>query len=854
MSMSTYTVKRGDTLWGICTTYASSIAGNTTNAKIDTLVSLNNIKNRNLIYVGQVLKLSSSGGTSSTASTANQTQATVTIGLQADDTTGRAMYANWTWSRANTKNYKYRWIQYLNNKWVVGNEGETTSWEDIYCQSTWSADENATKVKFQVLPISATYANKDASGNETQVAYWSDAVWSTEKVYDFSDNPPLVPDAPTIEVEGRTLTISIPNIDARKLDAFKVKFQLVKDNVIAIHTSDPIEINIPAYHVAYTYTAELGSEYKARCCAISYKGKESAWSGFSASVGTKPNAPSGITNYKANKYSDSEVTAYLEWAKVNNAETYDVEYTTNKEYFDKSDGTTVKSGIEFTYCEITGLELGKEYFFRVRSVNSHGSSAWTEPVSIILGTVPAAPTTWSSTTTAVVGEPLNLYWVHNSEDNSSQTYGEIELYVDDEKESIIIQNSTDEDLKDKTSVYAIDTTKYSEGTKLYWRVRTAGITKEFGEWSVQRTVDIYAKPTLEMSVTSNLDGTGDIISTLTSFPFYIRAIAGPKTQNPIGYQLKIVANEFYTTVDDAGRTKMVNKGDAVYSKYFDTTDVLIVEMSANNIDLESGITYTITCTVTMNTGLSTELTHDFTVDWVDVEHRLNAEVTIDDNAYTAVIRPYCEDSNGTLVDDVTLAVYRREYDGTYTEIAKNIPNDFSTSVGDPHPALDYARYRLVAKTISTGAISYFDMPGCKVGGTAVIIQWNEEWSTFDTQDENSVEAPAWSGSMLKLPYDIDVSDGRKPDVELIEYIGRAHPVTYYGTQIGETATWNVSVPKTDKETIYALRRLSIWMGDVYVREPSGSGYWANLTVSFNQKHRDSKVPVTLSVTRVEGGV
>jgi hypothetical protein len=61
------------------------------------------------------------------------------------------------------------------------------------------------------------------------------------------------------------------------------------------------------------------------------------------------------------------------------------------------------------------------------------------------------------------------------------------------------------------------------------------------------------------------------------------------------------------------------------------------------------------------------------------------------------------------------------------------------------------------------------------------------------------------------------------------------------------------IPKSDKETLYALRRLSNWMGNVYVREPSGSGYWANIKVSFSQKHRDLVIPVTLNVSRVEGG-
>ena len=853
MALATYTVKRGDSLWKIASdsSIGASIAGSTVQAKINTLVSLNNIKNSNLIYVGQVLKLSGSASTSSSTTTRTSTKANVptitALGLQSEDTTGRAMYVAWSYSRSNVKNYKVRWLYYAEGMWQSDGDHETSGSESFYCNDTYSAPERATKVKVAVLAQSETKPDSDG-------LYWYDVPWSAEKIYDFSNNPPYPPNTPDVEIKDYTLTASIDNIDASKLNAEYVEFEIIKNNSTSLGSYEA-KINTVSNYVSYVHTVDAGSEYKVR--ARCKKGSRvSGWSEFSSAAGTKPSAPTDITTCRANSYSNNEITVYLEWSVVNNAETYDIEYTENKNYFDGSDGTTTVTGIKFNHHEITSLELGKEYFFRVRAVNVNGESDWSGIKSTVVGTPPVAPTTWSSTTTAVVGEPLNLYWIHNTEDNSSQTYAELRLFINGVQQApdITIKNTTDENEKDKTSVYAFDTTDYPEGTKLEWQVRTAGITNVYGEWSVKRVIDIYAKPTLAMSVTTLPDGTGDIINTLTSFPFYIHALPGPSTQTPIGYQLKITANEYYETIDDTGVNKMVNKGDDIYSKHFDISNTLIVEMSADNLDIEAGIQYTITCIVTMNSGLTAETSHDFIASWTDVAYNINAEVSIDRETLTASILPFSEDENGALVEDITLSVYRREFDGTFTELAKDIPNTNSVTISDPHPALDYARYRIVGKTISTGAVSYYDLPGVKVGGTSVIIQWNEEWSVFDASDEYSIERPSWSGSMLVLPYNIDVSDSTDVDAELIKYIGRKYPVAYYGTQLGASATWTMEIPKDDKDTLYAIRRLSIWTGDVYVREPSGSGYWANIKVSYSQAHKEVVIPITFTITRVEGGI
>ena len=114
--------------------------------------------------------------------------------------------------------------------------------------------------------------------------------------------------------------------------------------------------------------------------------------------------------------------------------------------------------------------------------------------------------------------------------------------------------------------------------------------------------------------------------------------------------------------------------------------------------------------------------------------------------------------------------------------------------------------------------------------------------------------PKWSGSLIHLPYNVDITDSHDPDTALVEYIGRSHPVSYHGTQLGIGASWKTEIPASDVDTIFSLRRLSVYHGDVYVRESSGSGYWANVTVSFEKKHRETVIPVTLSIKRVEGGI
>lgn len=746
--------------------------------------------------------------------------------------TSRTIFAKWTFSEKKVDHFDVRWYYDTGNQtWFLGSDSDVK-----VGHSTYNAPDNARRVYVKVCPVS-----KKRKVNGKDVSYWT-GDW-VRADWTFADSPPLKPPMPTIEIKNLKLTVKVTNVQNSPTygKTTHIEFYIVRN------TSKFADVLIPltATDASYSCNVTAGATYKVCCRAVSGKGY-SEWTDYTDSVGTSPAATGGIHTIRAL----SETSVYLAWDNGLGATGWNIEYTTNRDYFDSSGEVKSLSVTGVTHCEVTGLESGQEYFFRVQATNENGESGWSNIVSIIIGKSPSAPTTWSNTTTAIVGEELTLYWAHNSEDGSSERYAQIELEINGNRETHDIKNTASEDEKDRIGSYKIDTSVYREGTVILWRVRTSGITNQYGDWSIQRRVDVYAPPTLVINMT---DQTGTDISTLSMFPFYVSGEAGPNTQTPIGYSLSIISNNAYETVDDIGNVKMVNAGEAVFDRHFDTDEDLLVEFSPGNINLEAGMEYTIQCVVSMNSGLTATATQKFDVSWTDDVYDPDIEIGIDNDVLTALLRPYCEDENGKLVEDVTLSVYRREFDGSFTELATGLKNTNNTYITDPHPALDYARYRVVAVGDKTGAVSFYDPPGYPLGEKAVVIQWAEAWTSFETSNSDEMEEPTWSGSMLKLPYNIDVSENTDPDVSLIEYIGRQHPVSYYGTQKGVTATWNMDVPLKDEETIYRLRRLAVYMGDVYVREPSGTGYWANVKVSFNQKHKTTVAPVTINITRVEGG-
>lgn len=774
----------------------------------------------------------------------------------------RNITATWYWKDAYTQEFSIYWYYAIGDGvWHIGAENATVAYNATAQQYThnydFDAPENAYCVQICIKPISKTH-----TVNKKETSYWT-ASWSPYKKLYLSNapNPPSVPPVPTVTVDKYTIKAEC---STHGNSATQIEFYILDYDAQKKYKSIKATVNKVSERASIQVDGEAGKKYSV--CARGVKGNDtSEWTEYSSPVLTIPSTPvfqsldywSIWGEVKNECYAVSATSAKLFWTKIISATEYVLEYTTNLDYFKYNSGQIEQKTVEENETLVTGLAAGN-WYFRVKARNEQGDSAWSEIISIPMGTAPNIPTTWSSASTASVGDTITLFWVHNASDGSRETSAKLNVYVDDvlylERE---IPKEYSEDNYEPISFYELDTSPFSDGAKITWKVQTKAFVDTYSEFSVLREIDVYAPPTITLN-TSLIPYFDDetVSDILDRYPFNISINVGPENQNAIRAFVSIQALSAYEAFDDTGSPISISEGSIIYSKSQNAfSNSIDISIGPGDAALFNNQRYLLICSVAMDSGLIAEASQEFTVEWTEDEYYPNAEISIDEETIAAYITPYAvlaEDPD-TRSSDVYLSVFRREFDGSFTEIASMIDSESDITVVDPHPALNYARYRIVAISKTTGVISYSDLPGIPVGEIFGIIQWDEEWSEFDYSGESPAEVNAWSGSMVKLKWNLDVSDNHAPDVALIEYIGRTHPVSYFGTQKGETSTWNTDVDKNDEETIYALRRLAAYNGNCYVREPSGTGYWASVTVSFTNNHSELVVPVTLSIARVEGG-
>lgn len=772
------------------------------------------------------------------------------------------LYIEWSGSHLNkASGYTVTWEVWIRggDRWYA-KESQSVSGRK---NTTWDVPTEAISVRATVKASGVTNTKSYEVGrskrtNEFRVAY-------LPKV--------TKPTLQTPTIENGKLKLRVENY-SDTYGAVLMYFEVSANDGAARHVGTA-RYNAQTGVAALDCGVSNGNRYKARVKALTPNAglnRDSDFTDFTSNIYTPPVKVAVFNQPEALKAEDGTRSVKLSWGAVANVVTYKIDYTTDKTHFDTESDDVYHDQTETNVTSriiTSNIEPGHEYFFRVRGTNSAnpGDGPWSAIRQVIIGTKPNPPTIWTYETVFKIGDVVTLCFTHNSADSSKMTAAQIAWRVDGDPTQHIEWFTPPEDddptKPRNTFDFSFDTSALPDGAKVYWKAQTKGIVDEMGDYSAEKFFSVYTAPEITVSVGDSYEWEDTNISQyhrVDSYPLQILTQSTPQTQSPIALILSVMSEDDYDISMADGTEIHVARGETIWEKYYTVSEHEITTvLNAGDIFLNNGTKYALNASVTMSNGLSATGTCLFITDWEDADYELNADTAIDDVNLAAMINAYAEDQYGIrILDGLLLSVYRRDVDGSFTEIATNLDVADNVTVTDIHPALDYARYRIVGISKNTGMVSFADLEGEPIGYKGIVIQWSEGWQEvdeglpdFDTTVEYLQEARV--GSILKLPYNVDVSDNPGKDVSMVAYAGRSYPVSFYGTAKTMTSTWSTEVPKSDTATMHAVRRLANYQGNCYVREPNGTGYWAVVTISYSYTHNSPLVPVNLSISRVEGG-
>ena len=772
-------------------------------------------------------------------------ESTLSVGVVSGE--DRKVYAQWKDSKYKlTEKYAYDW-EYYDGRWLPGANGESDAAEaevkskKAIFRNEWDAPSNATSVRCRIKPIAKTYK----SGKNTKSRYSSG--WSKKHKHNFlADKLPTPEVTAELDDNGVTAIINVKS-DDDDCNYCDIEWYTPGTNGKKVGGKNDYRCD---GECEYKMTMTLGVRWKFRARVRTTKNATkgvSNWSSWTDVLEAKPAKPT-----EANASATDSDAAKVTWKAAAGAKTYTVERVADDPAYFKSNPDEVVSvdGIVGTTFLPTGLETGHRWYFRVQAVNDSGESGWSNIADTVLATVPEAPTTFDTEAAFVVGDTVRLRWTHNCEDESEQTAAQVEL----KSGSSTVTVSVGEDLYHDLSLSG-----YTDGSEVEWRVRTKGAHPDWSPWSATRSFSVYERPTL-MCVAARQDGTPlDEDAPLLAYPISVTLDASGGGNEVSGYHITVISESETSYTDDYGDDVTIAAGEVVFDADFNVQDdPFTVELqAADGLFLQDATDYSVIADVSMQSGLrAVSDPYPFTVEFDSTVPEPSAEVFFDRDTLTATVSPACYalDEDGietdTLLDGITLSVLRLSQDGSTTMLQRGIANDGLLSVIDPHADFDECWYRVIATETATGMSAVSEVYAPSPHSTCC-IQWDERFSSI-TADEVDEEELEFVGTRIDGLYNLEFEESGSVQSEDVEYIGRKFPVSYYGTQKGYTATYQIEFPKEDVQTYRKARQLQGLLDDVYIREPSGVGFWAHCSsVRLSRSFDSMSVKLTVEAVRVD---
>lgn len=730
--------------------------------------------------------------------------------------------------------YTVVWQYYTTDKrWFPGTTETITS-----KVSTYDPPDNASKIRVKVKANSKTYTN---SNNKT-AHYFNDGkytAWFTKQI-DNVTNDPEEPSSPTIVVDYEAGTFHA-YLATNDENTKTVEFDYCRDDLSNSTVHNGTYPVLKGRATSSDYAMVSGCVYRIRCRGINSLGEVGDWSPWSENIEA---APIKVTDFAIDKFDENAVE--FTWNEVDKALSdisYRIEYTTNSKFFDNSPSNVNSSDFSENHAIITGLELGHTWYFRIKAVNGVAESrAWSTVLSITLYKKPDPPIAWSNLSVITDGTSPKIYWIHNPLDGSPEENALLTYTLSGPRySSPVTKNVYIEGVKDafgnwessKTRSYTFSE-DFLDTTSIDWKIKTKGIGPDFSEYSQQKTIEFYKKPFLAVEV---FQDNGNIVISAS--------VMGTK-QTVVGYHYEVYTQTEHYIPTIEGELELVAADQLIFSRIEKSETSIIIQK--DDLLLASGKKYKFVVTIATDAGLSVE---SYVTKIISGDSSVVNDPKLLENLSTILSGRYL--TTDLSVSTKSLAdipyCYRIENTGRFTPIVKKLLLEDSIVFTDEKPPLSNGMYRFVYVDSVYGKVTYFETEQPLSFKSLAPSRFNGIYPD-EVVDSILIE---WEDKHLILPYNVDVSSEYTKTGSLIEYEGRVDPVGAYGIYQSESATWKSEVDKNDYKLLNLVRALAIYSDAVYVREPSGSSFKANVTVTFEQTHNQPAVPITLNVTRIEDG-
>lgn len=491
---------------------------------------------------------------------------------------------------------------------------------------------------------------------------------------------------------------------------------------------------------------------------------------------------------------------------------------------------------------VSGLETGKRWYFRVRLVKGYGDNAvqgaWSVPAMIDLSSAPSIPTLSLSKGVIPAGGSVSAFWAYVSGDGTGQAYAEVceaEISGDGIRYGDIIASTQ---TAQHVTLYA-DQLSWKSGETHYLCVRVvSGSGRVSDEWSdpvpviIAEELNAVIEETnlTEQQITVD-DNTRTVLS-LTAMPLTV-TVKGAGTGGTTTLVVERAEDYHIGRPDETDFNGFAGETILLYSQTGEAP-ITINREDLTGI-LDDGASYRLLATVSDSLGQSSTAELPFEVHWSHQAVIPKGSAVISGTA--AFITPSAPEG---FAEGDTCDIYRLSADRPELIISGGT---FGVTYVDPYPAIgEFAGHRIVYRT--------------KDGD--YITEDNEiAWLDITAEDGDALNIICslidFDGEQIEFRYDVTHSNTWEKDFKETRSLGGS--VTGdWNRAVGRTASLKGStVTIRNQETMRQFRRLAVYPGICHIRTVDGSSFKCDIQVSEDRRYDTDliRAEYSLTVTRVD---